>query len=345
MQRAVVCLFFVAIAVIIGAVLPTGKNTTQPRARVAASDAEAGPSVREFDLTYGATLTDLKPGSKVRVWIPVPQSNKHQTVGPVQTVFPAVGELRTESKYGNQMLYFETKAADTGLLSFSAIWNIERQEVNRLEATDREQLADKDRQLFLAPNQKVPVGTGPQLELLEGTAFTESSIEIARTLYEAVDDHVTYDKSKPGYGNGDVAWVCDSKTGNCTDFHSLFISWARAKNVPARFEIGFPLPEERGTGSIGGYHCWAMFYTDDRGWIPVDISEADKHPEMKDYYFGNLTENRVGFSIGRDIVLEPKQAGPPLNYFVYPYIEVDGQPLDRDHIQLDFRYADVSDKK
>jgi hypothetical protein len=35
--------------------------------------------------------------------------------------------------------------------------------------------------------------------------------------------------------------------------------------------------------------------------------------------------NRVQFSIGRDLRLNPPQDGKPLNYFDYPYVEVDGQ--------------------
>ena len=124
-----------------------------------------------------------------------------------------------------------------------------------------------------------------------------------------------------------MLWVCDSRFGNCTDFHSLFISLARSRGLPARFEIGLPLPSKRGEGNIGGYHCWALFHHDQKGWVPVDISEADKHPEMKEYYFGNLTENRVTFTTGRDINLVPKQDGGPLNFFVYPYVEVNGKPL------------------
>ena len=31
------------------------------------------------------------------------------------------------------------------------------------------------------------------------------------------------------------------------------------------------------------------------------------------------------FCIGRDLRLKPAQDGKPLNYFVYPYVEVDGQ--------------------
>ena len=136
-------------------------------------------------------------------------------------------------------------------------------------------------------------------------------------------------------------WACDSKTGNCTDFHSVFISLARSQNIPAHFEIGFPLPPERGEGTIGGYHCWAKFFVEDHGWVPVDISEADKHPEMKEYYFGNLTENRIAFTKGRDINLEPKQDGDPLNYFIYPYVEVNGKPWPSEKISLEFKYKDL----
>jgi hypothetical protein len=60
--------------------------------------------------------------------------------------------------------------------------------------------------------------------------------------------------------------------------------------------------------------------------VGVDISEADKNPLMKDYYFGNLTADRVTFSVGRDLTLEPPQAAGPVNFLVYPYTEVDGKP-------------------
>jgi hypothetical protein len=37
----------------------------------------------------------------------------------------------------------------------------------------------------------------------------------------------------------------------------------------------------------------------------------------------------VQFSTGRDITLSPKQDGPALNYFVYPYVEIDGKPYGK----------------
>jgi hypothetical protein len=74
--------------------------------------------------------------------------------------------------------------------------------------------------------------------------------------------------------------------------------------------------------------------------MPVDISEADKHPEMKDYYFGDLTADRVMFSIGRDLKLVPASTQEPLNFFIYPHIEVGGRALSQENVALQFAFAD-----
>jgi len=299
------------------------------------------PKARTFHIDYRTTLNQLPDGAHVRVWLPVPQSNDHQKITVLKTELPAVGQTAIESTYGNKILYFEIDGPSSGGLEFTTSYLVCRHEIRGLKAKGvQEVLTEEERNLFLASNTKVPI-TGRQIDLLDDVTFSSDPLSLARTLYDHVDDHIRYDKSRPGYGNGDVLWVCDSRFGNCTDFHSLFISWSRAKGLPARFEIGFPLPPQRGAGTIGGYHCWALFYINEKGWVPVDISEADKHPQMKEYFFGNLTENRVTFTTGRDIQLVPKQDGAPLNYFVYPYVEINGKPWSRENIKLEFSYADI----
>ena len=83
-----------------------------------------------------------------------------------------------------------------------------------------------------------------------------------------------------------------------------------------------------------------MFHPEGKGWIPVDISEANKNPKMKDYYFGNLTADRVAFTTGRDLELSPKQDGEPLNFFIFPYVEVGGKAYPQDKILGKFSYQD-----
>jgi transglutaminase-like putative cysteine protease len=314
-----------------------------PATELAHDGPPSAAHARRFRFEYGATIRGLPSGARVRIWLPVPPSNEHQKVQLVDRRLPAEARVSTEPEYGNQVSYCDTTAPDAGLISLATSYSVERREVQGLSAAARPvrdgALTAADRRLFLAPNATVPVG-GKPLELLAGRKLPETPLAAARVLYDVVDDHVRYDKSQPGYGRGDVLWVCDSRFGNCTDFHSLFLSLARSQGIPARFEIGFPLPPQRGQGTVSGYHCWAFFFVDGHGWVPVDISEADKHPELKEYYFGNLTEDRVTFSNGRDLLLEPKQTGGPLNFFIYPHVEVDGRAWAADKMDLKFAYAD-----
>ena len=146
-----------------------------------------------------------------------------------------------------------------------------------------------------------------------------------------------YDKSGTGWGRGDALFACDARRGNCTDFHALVIGMARSVGIPARFAIGLPLPAARGAGEIPGYHCWAELYVEGRGWVPVDTSEAAKDPARRDYFFGHHDENRLEFSRGRHLTLVPAQQGPPLNFFVYPYAEVDGKPHEAIEREVDIQ--------
>ncbi len=307
------------------------------------TDGDAGSKSRTFEFDYGVTVNDIPGGSRLRVWLPVPQTNGDQQASQLSLDTPVEPRRTTESKYGNQMLHFDLEPSTTDPLTFQVTWQITRNEVRGLDKVDPgTSLNEAKRETFLAANLKVPIDGKPLTLIDPKTLPVDNPIKLGRSLYDQVDSHMRYDKSKPGFGNGDVLWACDSGFGNCTDFHSLFISLARARGLPARFEIGFPLPPQRGKGTIGGYHCWAQFHVDGHGWIPTDISEADKHPELKAYYYGNLTENRVQFSVGRDITLEPTQDGEPLNYFVYPHIEVNGKNWPVEKTERVFAYRDIA---
>jgi len=171
------------------------------------------------------------------------------------------------------------------------------------------------------------------------TAEAQTPLEQVQAIYRFVIERMTYEKQTPGWGRGDTLRACEVGTGNCTDFHSLFISLTRAKGIPARFTIGLPVPEKL-EGEIPGYHCWAEFYLGGVGWIPVDASEAWKNREKLDYFFGTYDPNRLAVSTGRDIQLIPKPANGPVNIFFKPYVEVDGKSFDG--IETRFRFRDLT---
>lgn len=308
-----------------------------------AADEKASPRARTFLFTYRATVTGLPAGKIAHVWLPVPpRASEEQQVTIESADVPEEAKVAREPVYGNFILYVPAKPDAKGTVTLAVTYLVTRREVRgetALAAEDKERLAR-----FLQPDAKVPL-TGKPLTLLDGKRVPSDQFAAAKLLYDVVNGHMRYSKEGTGWGQGDAVWACDSKTGNCSDFHSLFISLARARQIPAKFEMGFPLPEKRGAGEIPGYHCWAGFRPDGKGWVPVDISEANKNPKLTEYFFGNLTEDRVAFSTGRDIDLVPKQAAGPLNFFIYPHVEVDGKVWPAEKVGRQFTFKDMADKK
>jgi transglutaminase-like putative cysteine protease len=301
--------------------------------------AKAGPRSRTFLFTYAATVTGLEAGQVARIWVPVPPATTdEQTVKIEKVSLPKGARTLTEKRYGNRMVYVRARANAKGKIPLTLVYRVTRREVKGQTGKKTKDTAPLER--FLQADTLVPVG-GKPLDLLKGKELPKDPMARARLLYDVVNKHMRYSKEGKGWGRGDAVWACDSKFGNCSDFHSLFISLARGEKLPAKFEIGFPLPEKRGAGAIPGYHCWAFFRPAGKGWVPVDISEANKNPKRRDYYFGNLTEDRVTFSTGRDIDLVPKQAGKALNFFIYPYVEVGGKEYPQDKIVRKFSFRDV----
>jgi len=313
---------------------------------VARATGEFSPPARTFLLTYQVTLKDIPAGTqRVRLWIPRAMTDPNQTVVLKKVNGPVHLRETREASFGNHILYGEMLRPQPGPAEFTVEYQVTRKEYskgdyeNLVKAAKGPAAAPKYLARFLEPDRLVPID-GRIKELAdENTRGKQGAAERAHALYDYVFQTVRYDKSGTGWGRGDSLWVCDAKHGNCTDFHSLFISLARAEGIPARFEIGFPVPA--GTeGAIPGYHCWAEFFLNGVGWVPVDISEAWKDPKKHDYFFGALDANRVQFSVGRDLTLQPKQDGGPLNYFIYPYVEVDGKPFEG--IERKFSYHELS---
>jgi hypothetical protein len=297
---------------------------------------------RHFTFHYAFTVRNLSAGKNVRIWIPSAQSDAYQEVKIISAQGDLPLKLTGESKYGNQIYYAETSSAPSEL-HFDIEYDVIRHERVALGQAAPHlpgaSLSSKEKQQDLQPDVLVPITGLPADLAAKVTQGKTLPLDKARSIYDYVFTTMRYDKTGTGWGHGDVLYACDAKKGNCTDFHSLFIAMARSQAIPARFEIGFPLPPDKHSAEIAGYHCWSDFWIDGKGWIPVDISEAWKHQEKRDYFFGSHDVNRMQFSMGRDLVLNPPQHGKPLNYFVYPYVEVDGEEFP--NVALAFSFADV----
>lgn len=313
------------------AVLPVqGQNSASPAA------------ARQFHFVYRVEVPAVAGAREaLRVWLPVPSSDVHQRIAHVRIHGPVVHRLVSDKTYGNRIAYFEIPPARLARPSVIVLEFDATRYSYRIDLADPAAgltLSPDERQRYLRPDRLVPT-SGIIAELSQQqTAGARTPLEKARAVYEYVIRTMRYDHEGTGWGRGDAIYACTARHGNCTDFHSLFIALVRAAGVPARFEIGFPLPADQKAGEIPGYHCWAEFWLDGVGWVPVDASEAWKNPALHDFFFGGLDANRVRFTYGRDLELVPPQQGEPVNYLIYPYAELGGKPFTG--LRWSFRFAD-----
>jgi len=309
---------------------------------------EATPNRRRVRLTCTTEIRDVPAGAReVRLWAPFPPNNESQQISNIVVRSDVPTSVDREEEFGNRILSLDVERPDGKPVRVEMQFDVTRTErTNSAVVEDRpvrrepadEKIADR----WLARDRLVPID-GKIRELAEQvTLGRQGRLEEARAIYEHTVSTLKYDKTGTGWGRGDILYACDAKRGNCTDFHAVFIGLCRARGIPARFEIGFSIPTDAPAGEIAGYHCWADCYVPGYGWIPVDCSEAQKHPERREYFFGSQDADRVALSTGRDIQLVPEQQGERLNYFVYPYAEVDGRPHEK--IERKVRYENLPAK-
>jgi transglutaminase-like putative cysteine protease len=295
-------------------------------------------STARYQLEYRVHLADVAPaGKKIRLWVPYPAQNRDQKILESKIDSPWKWSLRQDKKYGNDIVFSEGESrADIG--DFVMRVQVERRPSVGVPLEERHFHGALSPALYRGPDKLVPL-TGVIEEIAkQESQGRETDGEKIQAFYDYVYRTMTYNKDGTGWGRGDAIWACTNKRGNCTDFHSLFIAMLRSQGIPARFLIGLPVPEAS-EGTIGGYHCWAEYYDPRRGWLPVDASEAKKKG-LKEAYFGNLPNDRIEFATGRDLVLDPPQAGEPLNYFVYPYAEVDGRAVPSPKSEFHYQRLD-----
>jgi len=316
---------------------------------IRSADKTAGNGQRTFAFTYAVQVPASKDDlGKSRLWIPLPQSDEHQSIQKLSIESAVKHQEGKDGEYGNAYAEFSPTAAQAAsgydvTLKFEVTRREFTKNLDSAKAPAKNVALPRNEALlrrYLEPDKMVPLNARIAELAKEQTEGAKEPMERARRIYDYVASTMHYDKSGEGWGRGDEMWACDSKRGNCTDFHSVLIGMMRSSGIPARFEIGVPLPAGKIEGDIPGYHCWAEFYLEGVGWVPVDASEASKNPAKRDYFFGAVDADRVMFTYGRDIRLSAEQKGEPLNFFIYPYAETNGQAVIG--LKTHFAFRDIA---
>lgn len=293
-------------------------------------------------VTLEVDLSAQGKGEEARLWIPYPVSDADQLVSDVRISGDyASAAVYTDRENGTPMLsarWDETAASRR--LSFS--FAVERQEVRRRDLPAAEAAWNPaDFALFLQPTRLGPTD-GEVKKLADRiTRGRTTVLGKARAIYDWVCENMYRDPETRGCGTGDVCLLLARPGGKCADISSVYIALARAAGVPAREIFGLRLGKKTEEAITGWQHCWVEFYLPGTGWVPVDPADVRKAmltekldlddprtAERRAYFWGGIDPYRVKLGTGRDLTLNPPQAGGPVNYLMYPYAEVGGRILD-----------------
>jgi transglutaminase-like putative cysteine protease len=355
---------------LVGALLLVGVVSLSVAAESSATKARQGDAVARqatFEVRHELNVTVPEGAQRVRVWFVLPQEDpipgdgtaSAQQVSDLQIEAPYPYRIERDSE-GSKLLYLEATNPTEKELKISETFVLTRHEVRMsVDPSQTRPLTEADRAKFapyLAANKHVEIDDEVRTLAHEIAGDEANPVLAARKLYDWVLHNVDYwvkdPKNKKASPVGSTAYCLTFRTGNCTDFESLWTSLARAKGIPTRIVYGsFFKPDLNAVDGDQSYHCWATFYAPGLGWIPHDVAVADMYagempvtadnevlmrrttadglfgadPAKVEYYFGNLDERRMVWSIGRDLILNPKQDGEPVNAMAKAYVEIDGK--------------------
>lgn len=332
-----------AINLLVGCQTGTPKSSTQeekPKSRYFSSE-KSIPKERRAEVVFDIGVDRYLGKERVRLWLPYPVSSENQAITDVKIEGNcSYSGVYAESKFGNDILYAEwIRPAQKPKLTFS--FKVDRKEIFRKNFSGQESafIPPEAEKYMISPSVSICKKAKEVVPVL--TAGKDTVLERAEAIYDYVLVNFRRDDSILGCGRGKVSDLFQTRKGKCVDIHSVFNELARTAGIPAKEIFGIRIPPDKEGDMVKAYHCRSEFYLPEFGWVPVDASDVlkfmkkenltlndPKVQEKRRYFFGAQNENYIDFGEGRDIVLNPKQAGKPLNYFMYPYAEVDGEPLN-----------------
>jgi transglutaminase-like putative cysteine protease len=307
-----------------------------------ATAAPAWSASRSGIVTVAVDLSAQQAGEPARLWLPYPVSDRDQTIGDIRIDGDyASSGVYTDTIYGTPILYAEwPKDATSRKLTLA--FKVTRQEISMPKLPEKEPKWNPvDYAEYLKATSLGPID-GEVKKLAERIIKGKKTVLAkARAIYDWTVENMYRDPNTRGCGMGDVCALMIKPGGKCTDISSMYIALCRAAGVPAREIFGIRLGKKAEEEITTWQHCWVEFFLPGTGWVPDDPADVrkailveklemtdPKAKEYREYFWGGIDPYRFRLAVGRDLVLNPRQTGAPLNTFGYPYAEIGGQPLD-----------------
>lgn len=292
-------------------------------------------------VTFNIRPNVLEKSKNARLWVPYPLSDEFQTVS----------DVKISGNYDESGIYNDP---ETGAVFYFAGWKSLKEKPFLAMSFHVDQKSRKSGKIkdsggpvpvivkkYLASTEWVPSEDFKKLAR-DITKGKKGILEKARAVYDWTVENTYRDPDVKGCGLAIPGrTLTESKGGGkCADISAVYVSIARAAGIPARDVYGMRLSDPK-TGDItSGFHCWAEFYLPGTGWVMVDPADVRKmmlvhNLELKDasdwreFFWGGDDLFRVVLEKdARGVKFQPAQDGKPLNYFMYPFAQVDAETLN-----------------
>ncbi len=310
-----------------------------------------------YELRVKADHPRVKPGAKVRCWLPFPQQYRQQQAVKLLSIDPPSAIVAPNGHPQRTVCFEQTIGETADAPRFAAEFEfitsayVPALDAAKVEAYDvdaalyREYTAERPPHIVFTPGLKKTVRAVVEKE--------PNPLQRARRIFRWVDEHLV-DCSEMEYSI--IPNISDkaltTRRGDCGVQSLLFITMCRAAGIPARWQSGWKsLPNGRNR------HAWAEFYVEPWGWLPATPSYGvQKHsdPRVQEFFCGRMDAYRmiVNLDYGRELHPPKTSFRSECNDFQRGEIEIDGHNLyfdewewsyDVDTLPLDGRLASVEE--
>jgi len=306
-----------------------------------------------YEITQRITVTnhDVSALDLLELNVPIPLDWREQEVELVNITGDRTHRLRDTNRLGMivRSLYREPAVlpGPGQSRSLAITYRLTRKEIRanagRLEARTYGPYGERSSEFHLYTRSEKLIDVDAQ-EIKEMAAKLKAKAKtpyrFAEAAYHYVIDRTEYASPSPSQG----ALECLRKgKADCGSYTALFVALCRAGGVPARPVAGcWALGENQ-------WHCWAEFLLPGVGWVPADPTAGDRGPREREYYFGNLDNNRVALAKTFNLTVSTTRGSTDLGFvqvgtwWWYPAPGSSGSKLVVEHHFRGIQAVDLGD--
>ncbi|HEY7309209.1 MAG TPA: transglutaminase domain-containing protein [Gemmataceae bacterium] len=228
-----------------------------------------------YDVDFAVVVTAPYHTKKLKVWLPLPQSDAAQEVeeGTITTSpIKVTHKVAKEPVFGNQFAYFEFDHPEGAQILrhkfrikvWELRWHLDPAKVVAVPRWP----AGFDR--YLKSDQTVRVDDRFQTLAKEIVPERKNPAEDLAAVMDWLNGHMTYDHSQASL-RASSEHALMGKTGHCSDYHGLCAAFGRALGFPTRVTYGINTFPKNSPS-----HCKLEAYLPPYGWVSFDVSETQR---------------------------------------------------------------------